>query len=172
MKKFLVILLAAIPVLIISCSKDEGLADNPNTITLAKHWFVTVQNGTSSSPYALFSTRTFYKTETIDASGNQVQRIIADTITLDDHNLLTPTLRSHVKINVMARTFGEGQYKNWNDTLNPVIIKEGRIIKEGGRSKAGRTVDSIYIKYAFSAAPLTEYTLTGHERTGLLDDEY
>jgi hypothetical protein len=51
-------------------------------------------------------------------------------------------------------------------------VKEGKIIKSGAKSKSGRTVDSIYLKYAFKSAPSVDYTLKGHERTGFTEDEY
>jgi hypothetical protein len=173
MKKFLLILLAAASVAIVSCSKDEGTADNPTTITLAKHWFVRVQGPVTTSNYSLFSTRTLYITEIKDtATRVQVTRQSLDTITVDDHNLLNPTLRSNIRIDVASRTFGAGQYKNWNNTADSVIVKEGKIIRDGGRSKSGRTVDSIYLKYAFKSAPATDYILKGHERTGFTEDEY
>jgi hypothetical protein len=172
MKKFLFIALAAATTAMIACSKDEGIPDNPTTLTLAKHWFVRVQGPATTSAYSLFSTRTTYYTSTIDTNGTQLTRRLTDTITLDDHNLLSPTLRSHVKINVATRIFGEGVYKNWNDVANPLIIKEGKMVRLGGRSRSGATVDSIYIRYAFQSAPALEYILTGHERTGFLADEY
>lgn len=172
MKKLLLFALAAAPFVIVSCTKDEGVNDTPTTINLAKHWFVRVQGPSSTSNYSLFSTRTTYLTETIDTFGTQFQRILKDTITLDDHNLLTPSFRSNVRITVASRTFGDGTYKNWNDTTNKFILKEGKIIKLGGKSKTGKAVDSIYLRYAFQAAPATEYILTGHERTGLIEDEY
>ena len=172
MKKLLFLSLATISLGIFSCTKDEGTADTPNTVNLAKHWFVRVQGPSTTSAYSLFSTRTTYITEEIDTFGTQQQRMLADTITLDDHNLLVPTLRSNVRITVASRTFGAGTYKNWNDTLNKFILKEGKIIRLGGKSRSGKTVDSIYLKYSFENAPTVEYTLTGHERTGLLADEY
>lgn len=171
MKKLLLLALAAAPFAITSCTKDEGTTETPNTVNLAKHWFVRVQGPSSTSNYSLFSTRTTYLTETTDTFGTQQQRMLADTITIDDHNLLVPTLRSNVRIAVASRTFGEGTYKNWADTSNKFILKEGKIIRLGGRSKSGITVDSIYIKYAFQSAPAVEYILSGHERTGLLQDE-
>ncbi len=171
MKQLFLLALAVAPFVLISCSKDEGAADDPNTINLAKHWFVRVQGPASTSGYSLFSTRTTILTETIDTFGTQRQRLLADTITLDDHNLLSPGLRSHVRINVQARSFGEGLYRNWQ-TADSLILKEGRIIRMGGRSRSGRTVDSIHLKYAFKSAPGAEYVLNGHERTGLLEDEY
>ena len=171
MKKFLLLALAAVSLAIVSCSDDDGPPDAPDTINLAKHWFVRVQGPMGTSAYSLFSTRTTIITEVVDTLGNQRQRISADTITLDDHNLLTPSVRAHVKINTGTRTFGEGMYRNWN-AADSVILKEGRIFRLGGRSKSGSSVDSIYLKYAFKSAPGTEYVLTGHERTGLLQDEY
>lgn len=172
MKKFLFIALAAASIAIISCSKDEGIPDNPNTLTLAKHWFVRVQGPVTTSDYSLFSTRTTYYTSVIDTFDTQQQRRLLDTLTLDDHNLLTPTLRSHVKINVATRTFGEGVYKNWNNVTSSLILKEGKMVRLGGRSRSGTAVDSIYLRYAFQSAPTVEYVLTGHERTGFLADEY
>lgn len=172
MKKFLFIALAVATTAMMACSKDEGIPDNPNTLTLAKHWFVRVQGPVSTSAYSLFSTRTTYYTSVIDTFDTQQQRRLLDTLTLDDHNLLTPTLRSHVKINVATRTFGEGVYKNWNDVANSLIIKEGKMVRLGGRSRSGASVDSIYIRYAFQFAPAVDYVLTGHERTGFLADEY
>jgi hypothetical protein len=173
MKKFLLILLAAASVAIVYCSKDEGIPDNPSTITLAKNWFVRVQGPVTTSNYGLFSTQTLYITEIKDtATKVQVTRQSYDTITVDDHNLLNPTLRSNIRIDVSTRTFGAGQYKNWNNTSDSLIVKEGKIIKSGAKSKSGRTVDSIYLKYAFKSAPSVDYTLKGHERTGFTEDEY
>jgi hypothetical protein len=172
MKKLLLLALAITPLVIISCTKDEGISEEPTTINLAKHWFVRVQGPSSTSNYSLFSTRTSFLTEVTDTFGTQNQRMLKDTITLDDHNLLVPSFRSNVKITVASRTFGEGTYKNWSDTTNKFILKEGKIIKSGGKSKTGKTVDSIYLKYTFQSAPGTEYILTGHERTGLQEDEY
>jgi hypothetical protein len=169
MKKLLLAILATASIAMISCSKDEGIEDNPNTITLAKHWFVQVQGSTTG--YSLFSTRTTTLVEVVDSFGSQRERVLTDTITLDDHNQLLPTFRSNVRINVTARTFGEGQYRNWQSADN-FILKEGKMIRNGGRSRSGNTVDSIYIRYAFASAPTTEYILRGHERTGLIEDEY
>jgi hypothetical protein len=172
MKKLLLVTLAAAGFAIISCSKDEGIPDNPSTLTLAKQWFVRVQGPATTSAYTTFSTRTTYYTSTIDTNGTQQQRRLLDTITLDDNNMITPTFRFHAKINVATRTFGEGTYKNWNNVTNSIILKEGKMVRLGGRSRSGTTVDSIYIRYAYQSAPTVEYILTGHERTGLLADEY
>ena len=49
---------------------------------------------------------------------------------------------------------------------------EGKIIADGGVSKTGVVVDSIYIKATFSDDPGTEYEITGHRRTGFVEDDY
>ncbi len=172
MKRTLLIFLAVASVVIISCSKDEGLTDTPTTINLAKSWFVRVQGPATTSNYSLFSTRTLTIVSVVDTLGNQQGRVLTDTITLDDHNQFSPTLRANVRLDASSRTFGAGQYKNWNNTADSVILKEGKIFKDAARSKSGNVVDSIYIKYAFKSAPGIDYLLKGHERTGLVGDEY
>lgn len=172
MKRFLLLFLAAASVVIVSCSKDEGIAETLTTTTLAKEWFVKVQGPTGTSNYSLFSTRTLTLVSVVDTFGNQQGRLLKDTITLDDHNQFSPTLRAHVKIDVASRTFGAGQYKNWNNPADSVILKEGKILKDAGRSKSGAVVDSIYIKYAFKSDPSIDYLMKGHARTGLIADEY
>lgn len=173
MKKILAFTALIVTIVFAACSKDEGVADNPTTLTLAKKWFVRTSSGTGApSAYTLFSTRAHYVTVPADAFGNEQQVLRTDTLTLDDHNMLRPTLRANARIVASARTFGAGTYKNWNDTTNAFILKEGKIIRNGGKSRSGTAVDSIYLRYAFQNAPAVEYTLNGHARTGLLKDEY
>jgi len=172
MKRFLLAFLTIASVVIISCSKDEGLTDTPTTTTLAKHWFVRVQGPAGTSNYSLFSTRTLTIVSVVDTFGNQQGRLLADTIVLDDHNQFSPTLRANVRQDVASRTFGAGTYKNWNNIADSVVLKEGRMFKSGGRSKSGNVVDSIYIRYAFKSDPSIDYLLKGHERSGLVADEY
>lgn len=172
MKRSLLIVVAALAVTIVACTKDNGTTEIVNTTTLSKHWFVRVQGPSSTSNYTLFSTRSLNIVEVVDTFGTQQSRLLTDTMTLDDHNFLNPTLRANVRIDAPSRTFGAGQYKNWNNTSDSLIVKEGKMIKSGGRSRSGNVVDSIYIRYAFKSAPTVEYQLKGHERTGLLADEY
>src|SRR5688500_15116811 len=131
MKQLLLAILATTSIAMSSCSKDEGLEDNPTTLNLAKHWFVRVQARATTSNYSLFSTRTLTVVDIVDTFGSQRERVLTDTIMLDDHNQLSPTFRSNVRINVTARTFGEGQYRNWQSTDN-FILKEGKMIRNGG----------------------------------------
>ena len=53
-----------------------------------------------------------------------------------------------------------------------ITIMEGKIIADVGVSKTGVLVDSIYVKATFSDDPGTEYEITGHRRTGFVEDDY
>jgi len=164
MKRFLFLMIVAASVVLYSCSKDEVIVQQTTT-TLAKHWFVRMQGPVSTSNYSLFSTRTHNLVDSVTT------KISTDTLSLDDHNLLSPTFRSNVKIDVNALSFKAAQYRNWHSS-DSLIVKEGKIFINGGRSRTGNTVDSIYLKVAFRSAPATDYIIKGHGRTGLLADEY
>lgn len=53
-----------------------------------------------------------------------------------------------------------------------VTVLEGKVITDGGHSKTGVVMDSIYIRATFSDDPGTEYEMAGHRRTGFLEDDY
>jgi hypothetical protein len=46
------------------------------------------------------------------------------------------------------------------------------VIKDGGRSKTGVKTDSIYMVVEFSDDLGTDYEISGHMRTGFVEDEY
>ena len=53
-----------------------------------------------------------------------------------------------------------------------VKVVEGRVIPDGGHSRSGVLVDSLYIKLEFSDNPGVSYELKGHARTGFFEDEF
>lgn len=55
-----------------------------------------------------------------------------------------------------------------------VNIKEGKIIPNGGRSRSGNVVDSIYMKIEFEddTPAYRTYELKGHARSRFIEDEY
>lgn len=61
------------------------------------------------------------------------------------------------------------------DSLTPIYYTakiEGKIITDGGKSKTGVVVDSIWMKASFSDDPGEEYEFAGHRRTGFEEDDY
>lgn len=51
-------------------------------------------------------------------------------------------------------------------------IENGKIIIDGGITKAGNVADSIYMEIQWASDPGTIYVCSGVRRTGFLDDEY
>lgn len=53
-----------------------------------------------------------------------------------------------------------------------VNITNGKVIEDGGTSKSGVVVDSIYFEIEFEDDPGRIYQCSGHRRTGFLEDEF
>ena len=53
-----------------------------------------------------------------------------------------------------------------------VRVTKGQVIPDGGRSKTGVQVDSIYFEVEFADDPGIIYEISGHGRTGFGDDDY
>lgn len=80
-------------------------------------------------------------------------------------------------MNVESKTFG---LSNATDSLTNLVdgydikirVTKGQIIPDGGRSKTGVQVDSIYFEVEFADDPGTVYEISGHQRTGFTEDDY
>ncbi len=53
-----------------------------------------------------------------------------------------------------------------------VNITNGKVIKDGTKSKTGVVSDSIYFEIEFEDDPGTIFQCSGHRRTGFLEDEF
>ncbi len=73
--------------------------------------------------------------------------------------------------NAESNTFSvvEGADIIWDDNTT---ITDGKVIINGGMSKAGNVTDSIYMEIEWASDPGTIYVCSGVRRTGFLDDEY
>ena len=96
----------------------------------------------------------------------------ADSIFIDDFDGLLE-LKAKVACNVNDLTFttnGTAVLERYTD--GTVIIGNGKIFIDGGRSTSGVTVDSIYFEAEFDWEPGQIYVIAGHGRTGFLEDEH
>jgi hypothetical protein len=96
----------------------------------------------------------------------------ADSLFIDDFDGLLE-LKAKVACNVSDLTFttnGEMVLERYTD--GTVIIGNGRIYLDGGKSTSGVTVDSIYFEAEFDWDPGQIYVVAGHGRTGFLEDEH
>ena len=152
-------------------SCDEGGDPDPGGTSMqayAGNWYVNITDtdGNAYVEHALFST---YNTAAND-----------NTMWIDD-DTNGWWLKAKVNVDRSAGTFNtDGAVPNiivTPDGSDPgiVTITEGKIIKNGGTSRGGHVVDSIYFR-AFYDYPGTagdiELIHSGHKRTGFAEDEY
>ena len=96
----------------------------------------------------------------------------ADSIFIDDFDGLLE-LKAKVACNVNELTFttnGTAVTERYTD--GTVVIENGKIFIDGGKSTSGVVVDSIYFEAEFDWEPGQVYILAGHGRTGFLEDEH
>jgi hypothetical protein len=62
--------------------------------------------------------------------------------------------------------------ENLYATGETIEVIEGKVIPNGGHSKTGVVVDSIYLKAKFTDDPGHTWEFKGHGRTGFFEDEY
>jgi len=82
-----------------------------------------------------------------------------------------------VPINLNSLTFGSNDSIqssfDYGDYDVKVLVKNGKIIKNGGKSPSGVASDSIYFEISYGDDdPGVFYQVSGIRRTGFLEDEY
>ena len=152
---------AALLILLASCAKEKPDIENTSTYQMAGEFFVQTYVGPDLA--VDFSKIITYNTS--DQNSNQVW--------VDDLENIWG-FKSKVDVDYSGLSFKPTNASpNLYITGETVSVLEGRIIPNGGHSKTGVIVDSIYLKIKFSDDPddLT-YELKGHGRTGFFEDEY
>lgn len=80
-------------------------------------------------------------------------------------------MKGKLNVNTSDLSFNALNEPNLLDS-GTFTVTEGKIVKNGAKSKTGNIVDSIFFKAEFSYEPGVIYTFSGHKRTGFLEDEY
>lgn len=96
----------------------------------------------------------------------------ADSLFIDDFDG-DMQLKAKVACNLANLTFttnGESVIERYTDRT--VVISNGKIFTDGGKSTTGVKVDSIYFEVEFSNDPGVIYAVAGHGRTGFDADEH
>lgn len=130
---------------------------------LAGEWYVTYTIGGVDVYGVGYSTILTFNTATSD-DGSQIW--VSDEGHFWDY-------KAKVAGNPSAASFG--QPDSIENTAYPInmIIKSGQIFPDGGTSKTGVTTDSISFVVSFGDdTPGTEYVVSGHRRTGFVEDDY
>jgi Lipid-binding putative hydrolase len=96
----------------------------------------------------------------------------SDSLFVDDFNGLLQ-LKAKVACNINDLTFTtNGVTVLERYTEGTVVIGNGRIYQDGGKSTSGVKVDSIYFEAEFDWDPGQIYVIAGHGRTGFDEDEH
>lgn len=143
-----------------SCTKKPDI-ENTSTVKMAGEWFVNLYTG--GNP--LFPKPQKIMTyNTADPSSGKVW--------VDDLNHIWP-FKAKFDVDYSTLSFKPAaSILNEADGVNTIKLISGKILPNGGHSKSGVTVDSIYMKLEFSDDVGTEYEIKGNFRTGFFEDEY
>jgi hypothetical protein len=147
-----------------SCQKSIDVG-NTSAVKVANQWWCRLldTHGTELVGYSPFTT---YNT-----SENK------DSMWVDDNQNIYG-FKVKVKFN-SDQTFETAKSMNeYYDPEHPtnfplsVVITDGKVMTNAGKSKTGVVVDSIYMKVIFSDDPGTTYILEGKAKTGWDKDDY
>jgi hypothetical protein len=168
MKKIYIYLLALISTagLLSACEKDEPEVGYTAIGKAAGEWWVTYQVETSPG---VFEDQAGYvpllSYNTSDNAPNQIWLDVA---------IFRP-FKSKSGFDGSTMSFSAADAPSLvQRTGNNFTVKvtEGKVILGGGLSQTKVPTDSIYFRAEFSYEPGTIYHISGHRRTGFLEDEY
>jgi hypothetical protein len=134
---------------------------------LAGEWYVTYKVGGVDIYGVGYST--MLTTTTADASteNDAGEILVTDLGHFWDYKAKTPS-------NTAGLSFGSP-----DSTMNLVdgypimmVVRSGKIFTDGGRSKTGVVADSIWMEMGFEDDSATVFEVSGHRRTGFLEDDY
>ncbi len=157
MKKIVIVLMTGI-IILAACKKNLPDPGSTSAEKMANEWWVTLKQGGAD----LIGTHV--KIATYNTSAN------ADSIWIDDF-LNTWQFKVKAKANYNDLTFTTSKAANEYYAIT-VNLTKGKIFLNGGKSKSGNAVDSIYMEAEFSDDPGTIYTISGHARTRFSEDDY
>jgi hypothetical protein len=165
MKKIYLILTVALVFGLASCDNDIDPGQTA-VMKMSNEWWaqIYVPDGSGGLTDTGFGYQHFLTSGT--ASGTP------DSLFVDDFGDFLE-LKAKVACNVSELTFttnGTPVLERYTD--GTVIIDNGKIVIDGGRSTSGVKVDSIYFEAEFDWDPGQIYIVAGHGRTGLLEDEH
>ncbi|WP_162428635.1 lipid-binding protein [Pontibacter pudoricolor] len=150
-----------------SCERDDPEIEMTAIGDMAGEWYVTYMADTVGSDGPVDFGGGHSLLLTYNTSANTTDSMIVD----DLENFWE--FKTIVNANKAERTFSAPNGDNLYYDSNGVIINNGKIIIGGGESRTGVKTDSIYFEVAFGDDPdgLT-YIVSGHRRTGFLEDEF
>jgi hypothetical protein len=168
MKKLQLYLLALLSIagLLSACEKDDPEVGYTAIGKATGEWWVTYQVETSPGVFEVVVGHVpLLSYNTADNAPNQIW--------LDEANIWPFKFKSGFDGSTMSFTTTNAAsiVKSGGNNFT-VTVTGGKVILGGGLSKTKVPTDSIYFQAEFSDDPGTIYRISGHRRTGFLEDEY
>ncbi len=169
MKKIMKYFVFILPfVILFACeTMDEPTMEYSPVYPLSGEWYVKFEAETSPGNFEDVYGLGYVKILTYNTASNS-----KDTMWIDD---LGNTWSFKVKcpINVTDKTFGMKDSIVNYDTTYPIkiYVREGIVLQGKGKSISGVVTDSISFLIGFEDDPGTVYRMSGHRRTGFIEDE-
>jgi hypothetical protein len=153
--------LFAVVLLVSGCTKKPDI-ENTSTYKMSNEFFVQTFEAGGTTPVLGFEKIITYNTS--DPNSGQVW--------MDDLGHIWP-MKGKLDVDYGSLTFkAKTGIPNGRLTGKTMDVIEGKVIPNGGHSKTGVVVDSIFLKMSFSDDPGNVYEFRGHGRTGFFEDEY
>jgi hypothetical protein len=171
MKKIYVYLLPLLitAALLSGCEKDDPEVAYTAVGKAAGEWWVTYKVETSPGVFEDIYGVGYTPLLSYNTSDNAPNQIWLD----DDGNFWPYKFKSSFDASnlTMAATNAPSIVQSQNTDFT-VTVTEGKVVLGGGMSRTKVPTDSIYFRAEFSDDPGTIYHVSGHRRTGFLEDEY
>ena len=165
MKKLFVIIGAVLVTVFSSCENEIDPGQNA-VMKLSNEWWaqIYIPDGSGGLTNLDLGHQHFLTSGT--SSGTP------DSLFVDDFGSLLE-LKAKVACNISDLTFTtNGTPVTERYTDGTVVIANGKVFIDGGKSRTAVTVDSIYFEAEFDWDPGQVYVIAGHGRTGFAEDEF
>ena len=170
--KHIYITFFCLSVLLLSCDQDDPNVKHTNTEALAGEWFVTytLDGADEGGGYSTIITSN-------TAANTASEILVTDYVDPNDTEGHFWSYKVKANADVNAKTFSASNAVSSaivDDEPYPIKINitNGKVIRNGGFSKTGVVVDSIYFEIEFEDDPGNTYIASGHKRTGFTEDEF
>jgi hypothetical protein len=171
----LTITLGLLSLLLWRCNQDDPNIKSTAGEAIAGEWYVTYKVGTTDvnggySPIITSNT----------AANVATEMLISDYVTPTATSGNFWSFKVKAQVDPANKTFAADEAVSsalWHEDPYPIKVNvlNGSIFKDGGHSKTGVTVDSIYFELQFEddSSPFgTTYIVSGHKRTGFAADDF
>ncbi|QHT65986.1 hypothetical protein GXP67_04530 [Rhodocytophaga rosea] len=167
MKKYSILIIVLAVLGLSACEKDDPEIINTATYPVSGEWWVTYQIRNEAGQLEDVGGG-YYPLITSNTASNKPDSIwITDEGTYWDYQV-----KAGLDLPNKSFAVQEGQNVSYD---SKVRIANGKVFLNEGRSTSGVVTDSLYMEVAFDddSEPFgTTYIVSGHRRTGFLEDEH